>query len=61
MFRLRGGYTIPAVAMLVSVWLAAQSEAAAWMLTGGLLALGLLLFALARVGLRAASGTAPHD
>jgi len=46
-FRLRGGYTIPAIAMLVSVWLAAQSALESWLWTGGLLAVGLLLFAIA--------------
>ena len=47
-FRLRGGYTIPAIAMALSVWLAAQSALDAWLLTGGLLAVGMLLFGLAR-------------
>lgn len=46
-WRLRGGYTIPTIAMIVSVWLAAQSALESWLLTGGLLAVGLLLFAVA--------------
>lgn len=48
-YRLKGGYTIPAAALAVSVWIAAQSELESWLLTGGLLAVGLVLFAIARV------------
>ena len=48
-FRLRGGYTIPALAMLISVWLALQSSLDAWLLTGGLLTFGLILFGIARM------------
>lgn len=51
-FQLKGGYLIPGVAMLVSVWLAAQSSLDAWLLTGSLLGVGLLLFAVARVSRR---------
>ncbi len=48
-FRLRGGYTIPMLAMLISVWLALQSSLDAWLLTGGLLTFGLMLFGIARM------------
>ena len=51
-YRVKGGYTIPALAMAISVWIAAQSELDAWLLTGGLFALGLLLFAATRVSAR---------
>ena len=51
-YRLKGGYAIPAVAMVVSVWIAAQSKPDAWLLTGGLFALGLALFAAARLAQR---------
>ena len=46
-FRLKGGYTIPAIALALCVWLAAPSDQDAWILTGGLLVLGLVLYALA--------------
>lgn len=48
-FRLRGGYTIPAVAMAVSVWLALQSSQDAWLLTAVLLGVGMVLYGIARV------------
>jgi amino acid transporter len=47
-YRLLGGYAIPAVALLLCVWIAIQSSAESWQLTGGLLLLGLLLYAVAR-------------
>lgn len=47
-YRLKGGYTIPLVALLLCVWIAFQSDADAWILTGVLLLFGLLLFAIAR-------------
>lgn len=43
-FRLRGGYAVPLVALLLCVWIAAQSSAQAWLLVGGLLAAGLALY-----------------
>jgi amino acid transporter len=47
-YRLAGGYTIPAVALILCVWIALQSTADSWQLTGGLLLLGLALYAVAR-------------
>lgn len=47
-YRLKGGYLIPALALLISIWIAAQSGRDEWLLTGGLFGLGLLLFGLAR-------------
>jgi len=46
-YRLKGGYTIPGIALLVSVWIGMQSEMRSWIVTGGLLAVGLLFYALA--------------
>lgn len=46
-WRLRGGYLVPAIALVVCLWIAAQSGARSWLVTGGLLALGLALYALA--------------
>ena len=47
-YRLKGGYLIPALAMVISIWIASQSQLVSWLWTGGLLAFGLLLFAAAR-------------
>jgi basic amino acid/polyamine antiporter, APA family len=46
-FRLRGGYTIPIIALVLSIWIGAQSTLQAWLVTGGLLLFGLALYALA--------------
>ncbi|MCH8862912.1 MAG: APC family permease [Proteobacteria bacterium] len=43
-YRLKGGYAIPLVALVLCIWIAAQSTGEAWMLIGGLLAVGLILF-----------------
>jgi amino acid transporter len=47
-YRLKGGYAIPVVALILCIWIAFQSSADAWRLTGGLLLLGLVLYAIAR-------------
>lgn len=47
-YRLKGNYTIPVLALLLCVWIAMQSTAESWRLTGALLVLGLLLYAVAR-------------
>lgn len=46
-YVLKGGYTIPLVAMILCLWIGAQSGADSWQVTGALLALGLVLYALA--------------
>jgi len=43
-----GGYTIPIIAFLVCVWIAAQSNIDAWKLTLSLLGIGLILFIFTR-------------
>jgi amino acid transporter len=47
-YRLKGGYAIPLLALLLCIWIALQSTADSWRLTGGLLVLGLLLYTVAR-------------
>lgn len=46
-YRLKGGYIIPGVALLLCLWIGAQSTLQAWLVTGVLLAVGLVLYALA--------------
>ena len=46
-YRLKGGYAIPVVALLLCLWLGAQAQLLSWQVTGGLLAVGLVLYALA--------------
>lgn len=43
-FNLKGGYTVPLVAIVLCVWIAAQSTAQAWLIVGGLLAAGLFFY-----------------
>lgn len=46
-YRLKGGYTIPAFALALCLWIGAQANTRSWIVTGGLLAVGLVLYALA--------------
>ena len=46
-YRLRGGYTIPAIALIVCLFIGAQSELRSWVVTGSLLLFGLALYAMA--------------
>jgi len=48
-YRLKGGYLIPGIAMVVCVWIAAQSKLESWVFTGELLAIGLVFYGIARV------------
>jgi amino acid transporter len=45
-FRLKGGYAIPAFALLLCLWMGAQSSLLSWQVTGGLMAGGLVLYAM---------------
>jgi amino acid transporter len=47
-FRLPGGYAIPVIALLISLWIASHSGVDEWLLTSGLLGLGLALYGAAR-------------
>ena len=46
-YRLKGGYTIPVIALLVCIWIGMQSDMRSWLVTGSLLGVGLLFYALA--------------
>lgn len=46
-YRLKGGYTIPLIALVVCLFIGAQSELRSWLVTGGLLLVGLVLYAMA--------------
>ena len=45
-YRLKGGYTIPAFALVLCIWIGAQSSLLSWQVTGGLVAAGLALYAV---------------
>ena len=47
-FILKGGYTIPLIAISLCIWIAAQSSLRAWQITGTMLVLGLVLYWLAQ-------------
>lgn len=49
-YRLKGGYFIPALGLMVCIWIGAQASLAAWQVIGTLLALGLALYWLAKRG-----------
>jgi len=54
-YRLKGGYLVPAFALGISMWIAAQSGREEWLLTGALFAIGLLLFGIAQAARRQTS------
>ena len=45
-YRLKGGYTIPGFALVLCLWIGAQSNLLSWQVTGALLAAGLVLYAV---------------
>ena len=47
-YRLKGGYTIPVIALGVCVWMASYSSIESWKFVAGLLAAGLALFWIER-------------
>jgi len=47
-FMLKGGYSIPLIAISLCIWIAAQSSLRAWQITGTMLVLGLFLYWLAQ-------------
>jgi len=57
-FKLRGGYTIPVLALGLCVWMASYSSLESWKFVGGLLAVGLVLFGIEKLILKTASSEA---
>ncbi len=51
-FRIKGGYTIPFIALCLCIWVASHSSPESWKLVGGLLAAGLGLFWLEQMRIR---------
>lgn len=45
-YRLKGGYTIPGFALILCIWIGAQSSLLSWQVTGALVGAGLVLYAL---------------
>ena len=46
-YQLKGGYTIPMIALMVCLFIGAQSTMRSWVVTGALFLLGLILYAIA--------------
>jgi len=51
-FKLPGGYTIPAIALALCLWIASYSKLESWIFTGGLLLVGFALFGIEKLVLR---------
>ena len=47
-YHLKGGYTIPAIALIVCIGFATQSDLKPWIFTAGFLAVGFVFYGLAR-------------
>ena len=47
-FRLYGGMTVPAIALLISIWLMTHASQQSWLTTGGFMALGGVLYLVTR-------------
>lgn len=48
-YRIKGGYTIPLIALGLCLWMISHSSADSWLLTGVLFAVGLVLYWIERV------------
>ncbi len=51
-YRIKGGYTIPVIALGLCLWMISHSSADAWMLTGILLVVGLVLYWLEQLRIK---------
>jgi amino acid transporter len=47
-FRLYGGMTVPAIALLISIWLMTHASQQSWLTTGGFMVLGGVLYLVTR-------------
>jgi basic amino acid/polyamine antiporter, APA family len=48
-FKLKGGYTIPVIALGLCIWMASHSSAESWKFVAGLLTVGLVLFGIEKL------------
>ncbi len=48
-FKLPGGFTIPAIAIALCIWIASHSKLESWIYTGSLLLVGLALFGIEKL------------
>jgi amino acid transporter len=48
-YRLKGGYTIPVIALGLCIWMASYSSAESWKFVLGLLAVGMVLFGIEKL------------
>lgn len=55
-FRLKGGYTIPLIALGLCVWMASNSSPASWLFVGQLLVVGLVLLGVEKLLLKRQAG-----
>lgn len=46
-YRLKGGNLVPGFALILCIWMGAQASLLSWQVTGGLVALGLVLYTIA--------------
>jgi len=60
-YRLKGGYTIPIIALIVCLFIGAQSDLRSWVVTGGLLLVGLALYAIAARQRKESESSEPAD
>jgi amino acid transporter len=51
-YRIKGGYTIPLIALVICSWMISHSSADAWMLTGILLIAGLVIYWLEQLRIK---------
>jgi hypothetical protein len=47
-FRLPGGFIIPAIALVLSLWLTTHASMESWLVTGAFAVLGSIFYALTR-------------
>ena len=58
-YTLKGGYTIPLVAFALCLWIGSNATLDAWLVTGALLAFGIVLYLVAQWQIRATRPQSP--